>query len=1078
MKITESATSTFWKGEQGIRASVQDGDSLYKVSLYVKGSQVRDYSCSCVNGNSYRGMCAHAKLVWEQWKKEQEQHSGRPVSTSQEIRTMIREYTNREVAKIIEDAEETEIRLVPRLMLKNGSASLEFKLGRDRFYIIKDLMSFAEAVRTGASVSYGKQLTFHHSLNAFAEEDRELCALLLELVQVYQEHFEQFRKSSFVTMQGLRTLNLNRANRDRFFQLMENRDLEVEFGDGSHCNVKVKQECMRLPVQIRRAGRDGIAVSIDQELFGIPGERGWYVGNETSLVCLDETESRELGVFLEQVLKDKKSHTLDIQDRDIPLFYERVLQKILPYAELTVHDVDLESYRPKELKAQFSFDSTGPDEITMKPLLSYGDFSFSPLNDDKVPRIICRDVPGEFKISQVITRYFQYRDGESEYLVIRNDEEALYRLLSEGMEEFMELGQVLVSDAARKIRVLPSPQVKVGVQTAGRWLELSVDAEGMSRDELLDILSGYDPKKKYYRLRSGEFLNVDENGLMTVARMTDSLGIGREELLSGLVKVPVYRALYLDSVLKEGNGITFYRDNLFRAVVRGMKSVEDSDYVVPASLQQVLRGYQKTGYRWLKTLDVNGFGGILADDMGLGKTIQIIALLQAEAEEHPESQSLIVCPASLVYNWENELNRFAPGLTVQTVTGTAPEREEILKIAAQLGTEHLETAASETTVQADAQESAEAICHPQILITSYDLLKRDIACYEPLKFRFQVIDEAQYIKNPLTQSAKSVKLIKAQTRYALTGTPIENRLSELWSIFDYLMPGFLFTYSRFRKQFESPIVKDGDPYALESLRRLSGPFVLRRLKKDVLKDLPDKLETVVYSMAEEEQKQLYTAHALALKEELEQMSGDTYGTERIQVLAELTKLRQICCDPSLCFDRYKGGSAKLDTCMELITGGIAGGHKILLFSQFTSMLELIGQRLKKEGIAFHELTGATPKEERIRMAGAFQTDERPVFLISLKAGGTGLNLTAADIVIHYDPWWNVAAQNQATDRAHRIGQEKQVSVFKLIMKDTVEENILLLQEQKRDLADQIISGEQVSIGSLSKDELLKILSPQ
>ena len=1076
MKITESATSTFWKGEQGIRASVQDGDSLYKVSLYVKGSQVRDYSCSCVNGNSYRGMCAHAKLVWEQWKKEQEQHSGRPVSTSQEIRTMIREYTNREVAKIIEDAEETEIRLVPRLMLKNGSASLEFKLGRDRFYIIKDLMSFAEAVRTGASVSYGKQLTFHHSLNAFAEEDRELCALLL--VQVYQEHFEQFRKSSFVTMQGLRTLNLNRANRDRFFQLMENRDLEVEFGDGSHCNVKVKQECMRLPVQIRRAGRDGIAVSIDQELFGIPGERGWYVGNETSLVCLDETESRELGVFLEQVLKDKKSHTLDIQDRDIPLFYERVLQKILPYAELTVHDVDLESYRPKELKAQFSFDSTGPDEITMKPLLSYGDFSFSPLNDDKVPRIICRDVPGEFKISQVITRYFQYRDGESEYLVIRNDEEALYRLLSEGMEEFMELGQVLVSDAARKIRVLPSPQVKVGVQTAGRWLELSVDAEGMSRDELLDILSGYDPKKKYYRLRSGEFLNVDENGLMTVARMTDSLGIGREELLSGLVKVPVYRALYLDSVLKEGNGITFYRDNLFRAVVRGMKSVEDSDYVVPASLQQVLRGYQKTGYRWLKTLDVNGFGGILADDMGLGKTIQIIALLQAEAEEHPESQSLIVCPASLVYNWENELNRFAPGLTVQTVTGTAPEREEILKIAAQLGTEHLETAASETTVQADAQESAEAICHPQILITSYDLLKRDIACYEPLKFRFQVIDEAQYIKNPLTQSAKSVKLIKAQTRYALTGTPIENRLSELWSIFDYLMPGFLFTYSRFRKQFESPIVKDGDPYALESLRRLSGPFVLRRLKKDVLKDLPDKLETVVYSMAEEEQKQLYTAHALALKEELEQMSGDTYGTERIQVLAELTKLRQICCDPSLCFDRYKGGSAKLDTCMELITGGIAGGHKILLFSQFTSMLELIGQRLKKEGIAFHELTGATPKEERIRMAGAFQTDETPVFLISLKAGGTGLNLTAADIVIHYDPWWNVAAQNQATDRAHRIGQEKQVSVFKLIMKDTVEENILLLQEQKRDLADQIISGEQVSIGSLSKDELLKILSPQ
>ena len=1061
MKITESATSTFWKGEQGIRASVQDGASLYKVSLYVKGSQVRDYSCSCVNGNSYMGMCAHAKLVWEQWKKEQEQHSGRPVSTSQEIRTMIREYTNREVAKIIEDAEETEIRLVPRLMLKNGSASLEFKLGRDRFYIIKDLMAFAEAVRTGASVSYGKQLTFHHSLNAFAEGDRELCALLLELVQVYQEHFEQFRKSSFVTMQGLRTLNLNRANRDRFFQLMENHDLEVEFGDGSHFTVKVKQDCMRFPVRICRAGRDGIAVSVDQELFGIPGERGWYVGNETSLVCLDETESRELGVFLEQVLKDKKSHTLDIQDRDIPLFYERVLQKILPYAELTVHDVDLESYRPKELKAQFSFDSTGPDEITMKPLLSYGDFSFSPLNDDKVPRIICRDVPGEFKISQVITRYFQYRDGESEYLVIRNDEEALYHLLSEGMEEFMELGQVLVSDEARKIRVLPSPQVKVGVQSAGRWLELNVDAEGMSRDELLDILSGYDPKKKYYRLRSGEFLNVDENGLMTVARMTDSLGIGREELLSGVVKVPVYRALYLDSVLKEGNGITFYRDNLFRAVVRGMKSVEDSDYVVPESLQQVLRGYQKTGYRWLRTLDVNGFGGILADDMGLGKTIQIIALLQAEAEVHPESQSLIVCPATLVYNWENELKRFAPGLTVRTVTGTAPEREEILKNAAKTGAENLKI--------------AEMIPYPQILITSYDLLKRDIACYEPFQFRFQVIDEAQYIKNHGTQAAKSVRLIQSGFRMALTGTPMENRLSELWSIFDFLMPGFLYGYQGFREKFEEAIMNDRDEEVSARLRSMVHPFILRRLKKDVLTELPDKIEKTVTIELEGEQRKLYDAYAKRLKLYLEKQSKEEFKQSKLEVLKELTRLRQLCCGPELFLENYHGENAKMDACVELVRQAVDGGHKVLLFSQFTSVLDEIEKALAKEKIEDHRIDGSVSKEQRIRLVDSFETDDVPVFCISLKAGGTGLNLTAADIVIHYDPWWNVAAQNQATDRAHRIGQKNTVTVYDLIAENTIEEQIKKLQESKSALAEEILSGEVIQSIVLDRDEILKML---
>ncbi len=397
---------------------------------------------------------------------------------------------------------------------------------------------------------------------------------------------------------------------------------------------------------------------------------------------------------------------------------------------------------------------------------------------------------------------------------------------------------------------------------------------------------------------------------------------------------------------------------------------------------------------------------------------------------------------------------------MRTVAGNAAEREEILQNAA------------------DGREEPAGMAKPDVLVTSYDLLKRDVLLYQELEFRFQIIDEAQYIKNPSTQSAKAVKLVKAQTRFALTGTPIENRLGDLWSIFDYLMPGFLFTYSGFKKRFETPIVKDGDERALKALHRLTGPFVLRRLKSDVLKELPEKLETVVYSMPDKEQKELYTANALQLKNQLESLSGASVGAEKMQILAQLTRLRQLCCDPSLCYERYKGGSAKLDTCVELIAGGIGGGHKILLFSQFTSMLDIIGKRLKKEGISYHLLTGSTSKEDRMRLAGEFQTDEVPVFLISLKAGGTGLNLTAADIVIHYDPWWNVAAQNQATDRTHRIGQEKQVSVFRLIMKDTIEENIIRLQENKQSLAEQIITEGTLSIGSLSREELLSILSQE
>lgn len=1058
MKITDWEVSTFWKGELGIRAGVEEDQRTYKVNLYIKGSQVYDYSCSCIDGSSYKGMCRHAQFVFDTWKSQRAAGSGRAVSTSQEIRTMIREYTNREVARIIQEGEETKVHLIPRLMLQRGEIRLEFRVGRDRLYVLKDLTAFVQAVESGALVSYGKQLSFHHSIAAFVEEDRPLCALLVELVNVYQEHLQQIRRSSFVTVQGLRQLTLSKANRDRFFRLMEGRELELENTSGDRLLVTVRKEPVRLALTIARTGKDGIRVELDPELYGFSGEEHWYVGNREKLICLDRMESARLGVFLEQVLKDKKSHILDVQERDIPLFYERVLQKILPSCSLDAKDVNLEAYRPQELKAMFAFDSARQGELTMRPELSYGDYSFQPMEDEKVPRTICRDVPGEFRISQVITKYFKYRDETSEYLVIRDDDDAMYRLLSEGMQEFMELGEVYVSEQAKAIRILPPAKVSVGVRTESNWLELSVDVDGMEPAVLQKILSEYDPKKPYYRLKNGEFLQLDENGLITVAKLAEGLALSKAKLAEGAVRIPAYRALYLDCVLKEGSGIIFYRDTLFKAVVRGMKSVEDSDYEIPQTLQPVLRGYQKSGFRWMKTLDAYGFGGILADDMGLGKTIQVIAILLDEAKKNPKSCSLIVCPASLVYNWENELRTFAPELHVKLAVGSAAEREALLADGELQTGDELDTAAC------------------QVLITSYDLLKRDILRYQDRQFRFQIIDEAQYIKNPGTQSAKAVKMIQARTRYALTGTPIENRLSELWSIFDYLMPGFLFTYSRFKKDFETPIARDGDAAALKMLHRMSGPFVMRRLKQDVLKELPAKLETVVYSRAESEQKELYNAHAIQLKNQLNSMSGAAVNMDKMQILAQLTKLRQLCCDPSLCYEKYKGDSAKLDTCIQLIAGGIEGGHKILLFSQFTSMLDLIAKRLKKEGIAYHILTGVTSKEERIQLVGAFQSDEVPVFLISLKAGGTGLNLTAADIVIHYDPWWNVAAQNQATDRAHRIGQEKQVSVFKLIMKDTIEENIVKLQEQKRDLAEQVITEGTLSLGSLTREDLLEILN--
>jgi superfamily II DNA or RNA helicase len=914
--------------------------------------------------------------------------------------------------------------------------------------VLKDLSAFVRAVASGTYVEYGKNLAFHHSIQAFQKDSQPLLEFVMEVIYTYLEHYEQFQKTSFSASPVMRFLTLSRTSMDRFFELMKGNFLEIEDHKGLSRQVAVTDRSPELTVTVRRRGREGVLVSISKDLMVLEGERYLYFADSQYLYCCDPKCSEALLIFFKQMTEGfGATYEIEVNNKDMPLFYERVLKRIAAYCTIDSGNLDLEAFKPEELKARFEFDSEGPNSLVLKPTLSYGDYSFQPVEDERLPRTVCRDVPGEFRISQLITKYFKYKEHESSLPAIRGDEESVYNLLTEGISEFMAYGEVFFSESFKKLKILPPPKISVGIRSVGNWLELNVDTEGLSGSELNKLLAEYSRKKKYYRLKNGEFINLDDNGLLSVARLVQDLAVSVSDLENKTFRLPAYRALYLDGILKEGSSITLYRDQLYKAVVRGMKSVEDSDFEIPASLNSILRGYQKTGYRWLRTLDHYGFGGILADDMGLGKTIQVITLLLDEKEKEEPAVSLIVCPASLVYNWENEIHTFAPNLKVLTVTGMAAEREELL-------------AASEGY---------------DVLVTSYDLLKRDSVLYEGKSFRFQIIDEAQYIKNASTQSAKAVKGIDARRKFALTGTPIENRLSELWSMFDYLMPGFLFSYQRFKKEYELPIVKDQERQALEKLHRLIGPFILRRLKKDVLKELPDKLETVVYSAFDKTQKEIYTANAYQLKKELENSQG-RQGRDNIQILAQLTRLRQICCDPHLCYDDYSGESAKLETCIDLVKNGVEGGHKILLFSQFTSMLEIISERLKKEGLTYYILTGSTSKEERIRMVNSFKEDEIPLFLISLKAGGTGLNLTAADMVIHFDPWWNVAAQNQATDRAHRIGQEKQVSVFKLITKGTIEENILKLQDSKKDLAEQIITEGTVSLSNLSREDLLGLLN--
>lgn len=1070
MKIIKMSVDTFWKGEVRVQGQIEDETKVYQTRIFIKGSQIYDYSCSCAEGNSFRGPCVHAKALQEAFARQQKAEHTPPVSTSPEIRMMIREYTNREVARILGEEEREPVYLHPYLQIRRGEVLLEARIGREKRYIVKNLLEFAQAVNSGKRVEYGKGMAFEHVPSAFAPESRPFLDLLLEEADAYIRHYEEMRGHAGLPLPVMRALTLGSAARDRLFDLLEGKEVQTEDEKGAERVCQVERKDPRFPVEVEARG-DGIAVTVPSALTSFRGEQRLYVADGLHLFGCSELYTETMGVFLEQMEQGgrecgsrKEKRGLLVGSRDIPLFYARVLEGMEALGILQSPEIDWEKYRPEALKARFEFDSDSPDELRLRPTLSYGDFTFSPLADEHVPREICRDVPAEFYISRLITRYFSYWEDESGELVICGDEEALYQVLSEGMPQFQEVGEVWLSESVRHLRVLPPPEVSMGVSLGGGWLDLKIETAGIDPAELLQVLSEYRQKKKYYRMKNGEFLQLSGGGLQALDSLTADLGLTKSEFQAGEAKIPAYRAFYLDSLSGDGRMKLFQRDEAYGMMVRDLKTAQSVSYAVPAVLEKTLREYQKIGYTWMRTLARYHFGGILADDMGLGKTLQVIALLTAFYQEKTEQKaagnegsgselplpSLIVCPASLVYNWGQEFARFSPEIRVLLIAGTAKERQEQL----------------EEQMRMEASERA------QVIITSYDLLKRDRAAYLGRTFEYEIIDEAQVIKNAKTQGAKAVKEISANVRFALTGTPVENRLSELWSIFDFLMPGFLYSYRKFRERYELPIVKNQDPEALTALRRMTGPFVLRRLKKDVLRELPGKEERIVYSAASGRQQKLYTASALKLKEAL--AGGAWSGNGKLEVLSQLMRLRQICCDPALCFEDYTGESAKLETCVSLIASASAAGHKILLFSQFASMLERIRERLLQEGISSHLLVGATPKEERSRMVQAFASDEVPVFLISLKAGGTGLNLTAADIVIHYDPWWNVAAQNQATDRAYRIGQEKPVTVYKLILKDTIEENLLKLQNAKLALAAQVVSEGMVSLGDLSQNELMEL----
>ena len=1079
-------------GRRILEADAYTTDDGERVPVKLEASSAGSFLCSC--GCSMGGirkkkgikkeLCIHQlRILRDAWSAALDYSAqGTTDQKGKNFLSLIEKQTvqaRKEESEVIQTRVQ-DIRIVPRITRDDNKVQLSFQVGRTggRLYILKSYEKLIGAYEERGVLNLGKNMDLDFSAEAFTDESQPWMTFIQRKYgEIDQANERLGRRIGYVPSLAVGyQQELTGATLDRFYDMAE----------GTHCSFKDRNAAKDTMLRIGHK-----AIHVEIKINRLADARGRFAGimvsgqtpvllyGSSSRYCLsDDCLSRLEAEEEKAVLPFSNAADLsgafffEIGAGDLREFYYRVMPGFMDSPYIEVEDLCGEEalqILPPDAKFRFFMDYDG-DSLLMDCDVAYEKGTVTDWNDKKsgeriyritgqdrqadLEREGIRDLQQEDRVRKAIDDLGFAWDRVNGHYAKQADTEGLYEFLRTGTGVLFSYGLVHGTDRFSARRVRGVPQIRAGVSIESDLMNLSITTQGLTTSDLMDILASYRRKKKYHVLKNGEFVNLDENkDLDALSDMMEALGITEKDFDGDRAQLPVFRALYLDKLLEEHDNIVASGDKLYRNLLRNYRTIRDSDYEVPACMAEVLRPYQAYGFKWLRTLEDTGFGGILADEMGLGKTLQTIALFQADKEAGAEKPSLVVCPASLVYNWEEELHRFAPDLSVTILAGPQTARRKLMS---------------------DKLSSGDT----DVFVTSYDLMRRDVSFYQKAQFNVCVLDEAQYIKNQKAAVSKAVKTIRADHRFALTGTPIENRLAELWSIFDFLMPGFLNSYDDFSRHFDVPITKNKDEKAADHLKKLTGPFILRRLKADVLKDLPARLEEVRYARFDDLQQKIYDGQVARIRDICD--GGLETGQDKMKLLAELTKARQICCDPSLLLENYEGGSAKRAACMDLISSAIDGEHRMLVFSQFTSMLALLEEDLKAAHIPYYKITGSTPKEQRLQLVNAFNKgtedgEKVPVFLISLKAGGTGLNLTGADVVIHYDPWWNLAAQNQATDRAHRIGQEKQVTVYRMIAKGTIEEKILDLQEQKKYLADAILEGRSESVMNLSADELRALL---
>lgn len=1046
-KLADKVYDLTYDKNENILYGVVEGPFGYDAYVEFDEGTIADFGCQCSDMFGFSGACEHVVALLEA-AKAQLNKKNEPV-----IKDVLLPFS---FIEPFAKGREQKVRLWQEHSLFNRGQdglyiSLRLRVGDVKPYNVKDIKSFLEAIDKEKELYFSKKFELNFKKAYFEGTDKKIIDFLTVIMKKEEQHRRFLRPYNYYYANDMsifdrNTVMLFEQNLKEYLDIVRDAEFIVNYSGKDYRQVKVVDD---LDMDVNIEEKDGALImeadySKDVKIMGLTEDFELVFDPHAAVIYKIPEQKRMLLESIHKARLEGLKPAFKVEKDEQVRFLKSFVPKIEDTCRVSIKPELQQKLINQTLVTKVYFD-TAKNGISAKVDFHYGDrvinYGASIGNDD----IIMRDFDSESRVLQFMdSAGLDLRDG----LFYSENEEEIVELLSGRMEGLKDMAEVYYSEAFKAIQIRNVNRVQMGIRLSSETnlLEFDFQIDDFDDDELISLLGSVKEKKKYYRLKSGSIINLDNRELIDLSELFKDLDVDEKRLKGSRLDLPSNRALFIDNYINEKEMKDVRKNESYEKLVQQILNPSDLKFELDENLKGVLRDYQKFGFKWMKTLAHYGFGGILADDMGLGKTLQVLAFIKS-GQETSKKPNLVVAPTSLVYNWKAETEKFVPDLKVNVISGTKAERAMQLK----------------------------ELDNCDIAVTSYGSLKRDIDTYEDREFSYIFVDEAQHIKNPATLNAGSVKRLRSKGCFALTGTPIENTLTELWSIFDFVMPGYLMSHHKFTTKFESPIIRYNDKDALKALSRYIKPFLLRRVKQDVLRELPEKIESRLVADMTGEQKKLYAAYLKKAQSEVAAEIKDK-GIEKskIKILALLTRLRQLCCHPATFIDDYKGGSGKLDILMEVLEDSIASNHRILLFSQFTSMLSIIEKELKKLRIPYYYLDGSTKAEDRINMVNSFNGLEKPVFLISLKAGGTGLNLTAADVVIHFDPWWNPSVEDQATDRAHRIGQTKTVQVLKIVARGTIEERIIELQAKKRGLINSVIKTGENLLTKLSEKEIREL----